>query len=109
MLDRCTLERDQNAGTLDDGAVQPADWQTLAEDVPCRAWVTRGNEEIADGVTIVPATTFHVLVSASTDITEADRVASITFYGETSQAGPLEVRAVLRRRNHIELVCTKVG
>lgn len=109
MLDRCTFERDENAGTLDDGAVEAADWQEHLSDVPCRAWVTRGDEEVADGVTVVPATTFHIAVSVDTDVTEADRVASITFFGETSQDGPLGVRAVLRRRNHIELICTKIG
>lgn len=109
MLDRCTFERDENDGTLDDGAVKPADWQEHLTDVPCRAWVTQGTEVIAEGVTVVPDATFHIAVSADTDVTEADRVASITFYGETSQDGPLGVRALLRRRNHIEIVCTKVG
>jgi hypothetical protein len=109
LLDRCTFERDQNDGTLDDGAVKAADWQTHLEDVPCRAWVTQGDEQVADGVSVVPAATFHIAVSADTDVTEGDRVASVTYYGETSQDGPLGVRALLRRRNHIELVCTKVG
>lgn len=109
LLDRCTIERDQNDGTLDDGAVQAADWQEHLADLPCRAWVTRGAEEVADGVSVVPVTTFHIAVSPDVDVTEADRVASVTFYGETSQDGPLGVRALLRRRNHIELVCAKAG
>lgn len=109
LTQRCVIERDQNAGTLDNGAVQPPDWQTNLDDVPCRAWMSEAQEQIADGVTIVPSATVRVLVTADTDVTEADRIASITYRGETALDGPLQVRAVLRRRTHIELVCQRVG
>jgi hypothetical protein len=106
---RCTIERDQNAGTLDEGAVQAADWQAHLTDLRCRAWMSTGDEQIADGTTIVQAASVRVIVPAGTDVTDADRVASVTYRGETYVAGPLGVRAVLRRKDHTELVCQRVG
>lgn len=109
LIHRCTIERDVNAGSLDDGAVQPADWQPHLTDLPCRSWVVQGQEQVADGATIVPAASVRVIVPAATDVAEGDRVASVTYRGGTAQDGPLGVRAVLRRGGHTELVCQRVG
>lgn len=108
LTQRCTIERDQSASS-DDGWGNPTvpDWQTHLSDVPCLAWAEDGREVIEGSATVEPVQTVHLVLSADTDVTERDRVATVTYRGGTAQDGPLAVRALLRRPDHIELVLVK--
>jgi hypothetical protein len=102
--------RDANADTDDgSGNPQPPDWQPNLEDLPCRAWASAGRETVTDTTTVVVVEDLRLIVSLGTDVTEADRVASVTFRGQPTQAGPLGIRAVLTHQDHIELVLVKVS
>lgn len=107
----CTVERDANAGGTDDGWGNPQapDWQSHLADLPCRLWATHGREQVADGTTITPVADLRLIVPLGTDVTDGDRVAAVTSRGDTVQAGPLGVRALLPRRDHLELLLTKVS
>lgn len=107
---RCTIERDANASS-DDGSGNPLppSWQANLTNLPCRAWTTAGREAVTDTTTVVVVEDVRVIVPLGTDVTEEDRVASVTYRGGTVWAGPLGIRAVLARKDHLELLLVKVS
>jgi hypothetical protein len=109
LTQRCTIERDANAATAGAwGTPSAPDWQSHITDVPCRVWATTGSETVANGTTVTPVEDVRVIVPLGTDVTDADRIASVTYRGGTAQDGPLGIRAMLARRDHLELVLVKV-
>jgi hypothetical protein len=109
LTQRCTIDRDANAATTGAwGTPSSPDWQPHLTDVPCRAWASSGRENVADGTTVTPVEDARVIVPLGTDVTDADRIASVTFRGGTAQDGPLGIRAVLARSSYLELVLVKV-
>lgn len=112
LIHLCTIERNVNEDTEDAlGQPSPPGWAAHLTDVPCRTWASSGRETVnADtAASVVVVEEVHLIVPLGTDVTERDRIASVTYRGETTQAGPLGVRAVLTRPDHIELVLVKVG
>lgn len=105
---RCTIERNAAGGT--DGRGQPGlpDWQSHLADEPCRFWADAGREVLEGAGTVEPVTDLRLVLRADADVKETDRVASVTYRGGTAQDGPLGIRAVLRRPDHLELVLVKV-
>jgi hypothetical protein len=104
---RCTIERDQNAGSDDGwGNPLPPDWQEHIFDLRCRAW-TAGHETITDKGTLTVLIEVQLIVPLGTDVTDHDRIAAVSERGETIHEGPLAVHAVLRRRDHLELICVR--
>lgn len=110
LIHRCTIERNGNAAASDawGGPLAPG-WESHLVDVPCRAWATAGHEAVTDGTTVVVVEDVRLMLPLRTDVTERDRVASITSRGQTTQAGPLGIRAVLTHQDHIELVLVKLS
>lgn len=110
LIHRCTTERDDNADT-DNGWNNPQtpDWQENLSDLPCRFWADAGREVIESTTTVVPIEDMRMIVPLDTDVTTSDRIASVTYRGDTIQAGPLGIRAILPRRDHLELVLVKVS
>jgi len=107
---RCTIERSANAASLDEwGTPDPADWQPHLSDQPCRAWATAGREAVTDTTTVVVIEDVRLILPLGTDVTEQDRIASVTYRGQTTQDGPLGIRAVLVNADHIELLLVKVA
>jgi hypothetical protein len=105
----CTIERDANAATTDSwGASESPDWQPHLEGLPCRAWSGSGRETIADKTSVVVDDELHMIVALGTDVTELDRVGDITYRGATVFAGPLSIRAILPRRDHLALTLARV-
>lgn len=104
---RCTIERDM--AVTDDAWGQPGtpDWQVHLTDVPCRAWADAGREQ-TDEQRIAVVVDRRVIVPAGTDVTERDRLASVTERGSEFFDGPMAIEAVLRRRDHLELVVERV-
>lgn len=107
LIHRCTVERNVNAGS-DDGWTNPLPpaWEEHIAELACRAW-TAGRDTTTSQGTLAVVLEVHMLAPLGTDVTDADRVASISYRGETIQDGPLAVRAVLGRRDHLELILAK--
>jgi hypothetical protein len=104
----CTIQRNAAAGDDAWGQTGTPDWQDHLTDEPCRFWSEAGREVIQATGTAEPVTDLRLVLSADADVTEADRIASITYRGGTAQDGPLGIRALLRRPDHLELVLEKV-
>lgn len=107
----CTLERDQNARSTSDGWESSPDWQANLTDQPCYFWQTTGREDVTDKDTIVGVGQPKMMVPLGTDVTDQDRVsaAGITYQGSTLIVGPLEVRTVIAKADHLELVLAQIG
>lgn len=104
----CTIERNTTA-TLDGwGNPAPPSYQPNLTNLPCRAWTTAGHETF-DATTTVVIEEMHLLVASDTDVTEQDRIASVSYRGAAILAGPIGIRAVLRHQDHIELLLTRIA
>lgn len=109
---RVTVERNAGADS-GDGWGQGTDWQPHLTDLPCRAWTTTGQETV-DGTNVVLIENLRVLLPEDTDVTERDRIATVTFRGQTIVDGPVDIRAVLPRQGvlgagFLELVLVQAG
>lgn len=108
-IHRCTVERDINADTDDGwGNPLPPDFEANLIDLPCRGWVA-GHETVTDKGVLSVVIEVRLLVPVRTDVIVGDHVASITLRGQVYQDGPLAVRAVLPRRDHLELILAKAA
>lgn len=105
---RCTIERGTSS-TDEWGNPGPPTWSAHISDQPCRAWATAGREVVTDTTTVVVVEDVRLILPLGTDVTEADRIASVTYRGGTIQDGPLGIRAVLVNADHIELLLVKVA
>jgi hypothetical protein len=107
---RCTIERDTNAGTPDAwGTPETPSWQPHLTELPCRGW-TRAGVETADATTTTVVEDMRLIVSLGTDVTEQDRVNGVTDRGTTIIiAGPVGIRAVIGRKDHLELVLVRIS
>jgi len=110
LTQRATVMRDAGAGTPDDwGSQQPTpNWQSHIPDLACRAWTSAGREAV-DATTIAVVEDMRLLCSLDTDVTEADRIDDVTERGDVVIAGPVGIQAVLRHKDHLELVLTRIG
>ena len=108
LIHRCTIER---ATTTDDdyGNPGPPTWAAHLSDQPCRTWATAGREVVTNTTTLVVVKDVRLMLPLGVDVTEQDRVASVTYRGDTIQAGPLGIRAVLTHQDHIELVLERIA
>lgn len=104
---RVTVERDANADAGDWGDPDTPDWQPHLTDLPCRAWSSAGRETV-DAKTTVIVEDMRLLCQLGTDITAEDRLGDITSRGTVIFAGPIGVRAVLARPDHLELVLVRL-
>lgn len=102
---RCTIQRDANAGTSNEWGNQDSpNWRAHLTDLPCRAWTNAAKEPVDDEKTVVLEDR-RVSVVLGTDVTEADRVASITDkQGSTIFDGPMGIEGVLSYSDHMELI-----
>lgn len=104
----CAIERDVNAGGSDAWGGSPSpDWQAHLT-VACNAWTNAGREMVeADRTAVVEDR--RASVPLGTDVTEGDRVASVTTRtGALLFEGPMNVQAVLRFEDHLELILERV-
>lgn len=105
-----TVERDANAGTLNAvGAQASPDWQPHLTNLLCHAWTNAGREQL-DATTSVVVEDMRAIVELGTDITEQDRLNGVTdAEGNTVISGPVGIRAVIARSDHLELILVKVS
>lgn len=106
---RCTIERDANADS-DDGWNNPLppDWQETITDLVCRGWTAGYTQKTNEG-TLTVLIEVRLIVPLDTDVTDHDRVSQVTERDRIIYAGPLAIHAVLRRRDHLELVCQQAA
>lgn len=102
---RCTIER--NMGSADDWGGQQDDWQSHLEDLPCRAWDRSGREPV-DVDRTAAFVERGVTLPLGTDVTESDRVSSITSRGAELLDGPMGIEAKLIYTDHIELMLERI-
>jgi hypothetical protein len=104
---RCVIERN-GAGTDAWGDSNSPGWATHLSAVPCRAWTNGGTEPVNDERTAVVEDRRISLV-IGTDVTERDRIASVTDQGgNTIFEGPMTIEAVLRHTDHLEVLVERV-
>lgn len=111
-----TIERNAGADS-GDGWGKSTEWQPHLVDLPCRAWASaapRRGDEIVEGTNIVVIENLRIIVPADTDVTNSDRIATVTTRGQTVVDGPVDIRAVLRHQGvlgngFLELMLARVG
>lgn len=105
LTQRCTIERDVAGADAWSGKGEP-EWTPIATDLPCRAWTDAGREAVSAERTVAVIDR-RVIVPAGTDVTEHDRIASVTERGTEVFEGPMDIEAVLVWPEHIELVLVR--
>ncbi len=116
---RCTVQRDANAGTLDqwDNPVAPA-WQDHLTDQPCLARQMSlrdkrlGPEADFTVEQLDSLEDLRLYVPFGTDVAKGDRITAVTANGATLLAGPLGIVSVLVQAgpmgpSHKELILTR--
>lgn len=104
---RTTIERDGSAGTDDWGTPDVPDWQPHQTDLPCRLWAVTGREDVDGGVHTVES--LRMIVPLGTDVTVRDRIGDVTSRGVIVANGPLSIRAILPRKDHLDLVLARIA
>jgi len=105
-----TVQRDANADTVNAaGAQESPDWADHITDLPCRAWTNAGREQF-DATTSVVVEDMRCIVDLGTDVTEQDRLNGVTdAYGQSIIDGLVSVRAVITRKDHLELILVRIS
>lgn len=107
---RGVTQRDANAGSNDGwGNPNPPNWQTHLSAQPCRTQAAAGHDTIEGTTTVVFIEDIRLILPLGTDITDQDRILSVTDRGITVQDGPLVIRAILTHQDHLEVVLVKVA
>lgn len=101
----CTVERDANLETSDAwGGQKTPEWKNHLTELPCRAWTNAAREPVDEEKTATYEDR-RLSVELETDVTEADRIASVTDKnGNTVFAGPMNIEGVLNYPDHMELI-----
>lgn len=111
MTQRATVERDQTdplVDTTDSGNPEPPDWQTHIEALPCWLYSSAGREAV-EPQRVAVVEDIRLLVPLGSDVTERDRVNGIVDrLGSSILADLMNIRTVLRKRDHLELMLTRV-
>lgn len=109
LVHRTRIERDQNAGQLNDaGAVQAPDWQADENLTRCRFWTNTGRE-VLDATSSVVGEDMRMIVPLDTSVTEQDRLRGVCYRDEFIATGPIGIRAVVRRSDHLELFLVRIN
>lgn len=108
MRHRAVIERDAGGADTDWNTAPAPSWATLAT-VKCFVWSKTRRERVDDEKTAV-IEDLRCIVPLSTDVTERDRLASVTDrQGVTILSGPLRIEGVQRVHTHLELTLERVN
>ncbi len=103
----CNIERDTSAGSDAWGSPNTPTWTALAS-LLCHAWTSAGRESVSVDRTVVIEDR-RVSLPLGTDVTERDRITSITtLSGGTHFEGPMGISSVLTYGDHIELTLERL-
>ena len=112
MTQRAEVERDQVDPELDvddGGQPLPAEWETLHEALPCRLYSSAG-QELTTEARLAVVEDIRLMVPVGSDVTERDRVVRIADrLDNTVLDRTLNIRSVLLKRDHLELLLTGVS
>lgn len=109
LVHRTRIQRDQNASSLNAaGAQESPDWQDHLTGVRCRFWTSTGRE-VLDPTTDVVAEDMRMIVPLGTDVTEQDRLAGVCYRDDFIATGPIGIRAVIQRKDHLELLLVRIA
>lgn len=104
MRHRCTIQRNASRGTSTNpwGADDTADWQSHLTNLPCWFWQEgRGSRTVMDSDKVVEISVKRVMVPLDADVTEDDRVLSVTDrLGATVATGPMRIDVVRVTKDH---------
>jgi len=106
LIHRCSILR--NEGELDSWGGKSASWADHLTDVPCRAWAAAGQMITAQTVEILSMMDVKVILPLGTDVVESDFVGDVTWRGDTMFDGPMEIQAILRFKDRIELALKRM-
>lgn len=112
MTHRCTIQRDANAaaGEVAPGYDADVDFQDYLTGQPCRLWDASASPKRVTTDRDVVTHEWHMDVPRGTDVTEADRITTVTTKrGVPIQDGPLTIRLVMDHRSHKTLVLGEVS
>jgi hypothetical protein len=105
---QCTIERDTSVGPDSWGQSGEPNWVRHLINIPCRAWTDAAREPVDDTKTVVMEDR-RVIVEIGTDVTERDRVASVTNpAGTVIFEGPINIEGVQRYPDHLELLLERI-
>jgi len=109
LVHRATTERNQNLNSDDGwGNPLPPDWETNLIDLECRAWIA-SHQVVTSKGSLVVVLEVHLIVPLGTDILNEDRITTISWRGDTFIDGILDVQAVLRQKDHLEVILAKAA
>lgn len=109
LIHTATVQRDANAGVVTDGVQASPSWSDHLTGLACRAWTTTGSEVI-DRTTSAVVEDMRVIVPASTDVNEQDRISGVVDReGNQVISGTVGIRAVITRKDHLELILVRIS
>jgi len=109
LVHTATVQRDANAGVVTNGVQQAPSWSDHLTGLACRAWTTAGRE-ILDPTTSVIVEDMRVIVPLGTDVNEQDRLTGVVDReGNSVINGTVGIRAVITRKDHLELILVRVS
>lgn len=109
MTQRALVQRHTSPGNDDYDNPLPATWATHVEALPCWLHASTEREAVTDESTAV-VTDLKAMVPLSADITEQDRIASITDRrGVVIESGILGIETILNQRSHKALTLSRVS
>lgn len=104
-----TVQRDSNAGVVTNGIQQAPSWSDHLTNLACRAWTTTGRE-VLDPTTSVIVEDMRVIVPLGTDVNEQDRITGVVDHeGNSVISGNVGIRAVITRKDHLELILVRIS
>lgn len=108
MTQRALVERDTQTESSDSGNPLAPEWEVYLEELPCWLYSSAGREAVDENRTAV-VEDIRLMVPMRTDVTERDRINGITDrLGATVLDGICNIRSVLFKRDHMELLLTRV-
>jgi len=101
LIHRCSILR--NEGHANSWGALTASWADHLTDVPCRIWQTAGTMVVAQTVEILSVEDIRIVLPLGTDIVESDFIGDVTYRGETIFDGPMEIQAIVRYPDRLEI------
>lgn len=111
MTMRCTIQRNESIGV--DGYGNPAapEWHDHLLSLACYVWYDRGKARKTkhEDKTSITLNLAHMICPMDTDITNDDRITTITDRKYIELFGAFTIDSAIKRRDHIELILEEIG
>ena len=107
---RCVTQRNATTTEDDYGQTATPDWEDYLTDLPCFVWYTKGaarKTRTEDKITMT-LDLAKMICPLDTDITAADRIASVMDRKYEELFGAFSIDSIHRRKDHYDLTLTEV-